>query len=245
MSQLITSTILVGIAIVIIEVRRLGVAKDLLVGSLRSFAQLMAVGFVIKFIFDLEAIRYQALLLLAMVLVASVTARGRVKGVRGAFAISFVSILAGVFCTVGIMIVLRIIDLRPIYLIPLGGMMIGNSMNAVALGLDRIASEVGDKRGRIEAALSLGASPGKATEHLVRRSVRASLLPLMNTMKVIGVVHLPGAMTGMLLAGASPLDAAKIQLVIMYMLAASTTISVLVSSLFTQRAFFNKAWQLV
>jgi putative ABC transport system permease protein len=245
MSQLITSTILVGIAIVIIEVRRLGVAKDLLVGSLRSFVQLMAVGFVIKFIFGLEAIQYQVLLLLAMVLVASVTARGRVKSVRGAFTISFVSILAGVFSTVGIMILLRIIDLKPIYLIPLGGMMIGNSMNAVALGLDRIASEVGDRRGQIEAALSLGASPRKATAHLVRRSVRASLLPLMNTMKVIGIVHLPGAMTGMLLAGASPLDAAKIQLVIMYMLAASTTISVLVSSLFTQRAFFNRAWQLV
>jgi putative ABC transport system permease protein len=245
MSQLITSTILVGIAIVIIEVRRLGVAKDLLVGSLRSFVQLMAVGFVIKFIFGLEAIQYQVLLLLAMVLVASVTARGRVKSVRGAFTISFVSILAGVFSTVGIMILLRIIDLKPIYLIPLGGMMIGNSMNAVALGLDRIASEVGDRRGQIEAALSLGASPRKATAHLVRRSVRASLLPLMNTMKVIGIVHLPGAMTGMLLAGASPLDAAKIQLVILYMLAASTTISVLVSSLFTQRAFFNRAWQLV
>ena len=66
----------------------------------------------------------------------------------------------------------------------------------------------------------------------------------MNTMKVIGLVHLPGAMTGMLLAGASPVEAAKIQLIVMYMLAASTTISILVASFFMHRAFFNRAWQL-
>ena len=245
MSRLIASTVLVGIAIAIIEVRRLGVGKELLTGTLRSFVQLMAVGYVIQFVFDLEQVQYQVLLLLAMVVVASVTARGRAKSVRGAFAISFLSILVGVASTVGVMLVLRIIDTTPAYLIPLGGMMIGNSMNAVSLGLDRIASEVRDKRGEIEAALSLGAPPRKAIEQLVRRSVRASLLPPMNTMKVIGVVHLPGAMTGMLLAGASPVEAARIQLIVMYMLTASTTLSVLVSSFFIHRAFFNRAWQVM
>jgi putative ABC transport system permease protein len=117
-------------------------------------------------------------------------------------------------------------------------------MNAVSLGLDRMASEVRDKRGRIEAALSLGATPKKSVERMVIRSVRSSLLPLMNNMKVIGLVHLPGAMTGMLLAGAPPLEAARIQLIVMYMLTASTTISVLVASFFIHRSFFNEAWQL-
>lgn len=244
MNQLIASTALVAIAIVIIEVRRLGVGRDLLVGALRSFVQLMAVGFVIKFVFDLKELQYQILLLLAMVTVASWTARGRATSVPGAFRIAFLSILSGAFATVGVMVMLRIVDTSPTYIIPLGGMMIGNSMNAVALGLDRVASEVRDKRGRIEAALSLGATPRIAVQEIVRHSVRASLLPLMNTMKVIGVVHLPGAMTGMLLAGAPPLEAAKIQLIVMYMLAASTSISVLVSSFFTHRTFFNQAWQL-
>jgi putative ABC transport system permease protein len=244
MSRLIASTALIGIAIAIIEIRRLGVGKDLLIGTLRTFVQLMAVGYVIQFVFDLERLPYQVLLLLAMVVVASFTARGRAKSVRGSYVIAFVSILAGVASTVGVMLALRIIDTSPTYLIPLGGMMIGNSMNAVSLGLDRISSEVKAKRGEIEAALSLGASPRRAIEPLARRSVRASLLPLINTMKVIGLVHLPGAMTGMLLAGAPPLEAARIQLIVMYMLAASTSISVLVSSFFIHRAFFNKAWQL-
>lgn len=245
MNQLIASTVLVGIAIVIIEVRRLGVGKDLIVGSVRSFIQLMAVGFVIKFVFDLRQVQYQALLLLAMILIASFTAGGRAKDIRYAFSIAFVSILAGTASTVGVMLALGIIDTRPTYLIPLGGMMIGNAMNSTALGFDRIRAEVRDKRGQVEAALSLGASPPKALENMVRNSVRASLLPLMNMMKVIGLVHLPGAMTGMLLAGAPPLEAAKIQLVVMYMLAASGTITVLVSSIFIHKAFFNRSWQLV
>jgi putative ABC transport system permease protein len=245
MSRLIASTILVGIAIVIIEVRRLGVTRDLLTGAIRSFVQLMAIGFLITFIFGLEAVVYQLLLLLGMVVVAAFTARGRTKSVRGALPIAFVSILGGIFSTMGLMLALRIIDAKPEYIIPLGGMMIGKSMNAVALGLDRISSEVKDKRGQVEAALSLGASPQKAIEGLVRRSVRASMLPLMNNMKVIGLVHLPGAMTGMLLAGAEPLEAAKIQLIVMYMLAGSTSISVLISSFFIHRAFFNKSWQLI
>jgi len=245
MNQLIASTVLVGIAIVVIEIRRLGVGKDLIVGAIRSFLQLMAVGFVIDFVFDLRAVQYQALLLLAMILVASLTARGRAKGVRYAFSIAFVSILSGTAATVGVMLALGIIDTRPTYLIPLGGMMIGNSMNAIALGFDRITSEVSDKRGQVEAALSLGAPPAKALQEMIRNSVRASLLPLINMMKVIGLVHLPGAMTGMLLAGAPPLDAARIQLVVMYMLAASGAVTVLVSSLFLHKAFFNRSWQLV
>ena len=244
MSRVIASTALVGIAIAIIEIRRLGIGKELFVSSLRVFVQLMAVGFVIKFVFGLERLPYQLLLLLAMVVVASITAKGRIKNVHGAFAIAFISILAGVAATVGVMLSLKIIDTTPMYLIPLGGMMIGNSMNAVALGLDRISSEMRDKKGQIEAALSLGASPTQAMEGLKKKTVRASLLPLMNNMKVIGLVHLPGAMTGMLLAGADPLEATKIQLIVMYMLAASTTISVLVASFFIHRAFFNKAWQL-
>ncbi len=244
MSRLIASTALVGIAIAIVEIRRLGVGKELFVSALRTFVQLMAVGYVIKFVFDLEGLLYQMLLLLAMVTVASFTARGRVKNVRRAFAIAFVSILAGVASTVGLMLTLRIIDTTPMYLIPLGGMMIGNSMNAVALGLDRVSSEMKDRRGQIEAALCLGACPTDAMDALMKKTVKASLLPLMNNMKVIGLVHLPGAMTGMMLAGAEPMEAAKIQLIVMYMLAASTTISILVASFFMHRAFFNKAWQL-
>lgn len=244
MSQLIASTVLVAIAIVLVEVRRLGVGLEIIKGAVRSFLQLMAVGFVLKFIFDLEQVQYQILLLLAMVVVAAFTARGRARSMRGAFKMSFFSILAGAAATLGVMLALGIIDASPNFLIPLGGMIIGNSMNAVSLGFERIGSEVKHKRGEIEAALCLGASPQKALEPLVRRSVKASFIPMLNLMKIVGVVQMPGAMTGMLLAGADPIEAVKIQLVVIYMLVASTTITMLVGTVFAYRSFFNRDWQL-
>jgi len=204
----------------------------------------MAVGFVLKFIFDLEKVQYQVLLLLAMVIVAAYTARGRAKSMRGGFRISFISIFAGAAATLGVMLALGIIDASPNYLIPLGGMIIGNSMNAVSLGFERIGSEVRQRRGEIEAALCLAAGPQKALEPLVRRSVKASFIPMLNLMKIVGIIQMPGAMTGMLLAGADPIDAVKIQLVVIYMLLASTAVAMLVASVFAYRGFFNKAWQL-
>lgn len=245
MSQLIASTVLLALAIVLAEVRRLGVGWDILKGALRSFIQLMAVGFVIKFIFGLEEVQYQILLLLVMIIVAAYTARGRAKSMPGAFRVSFISILAGTAATLGVMLALDIIDASPNYLIPLGGMIIGNAMNALSLGFERIGSEVKQRRGEIEAALCLGASPQKAIEPLVRRSVKASFIPILNLMKIVGIVQMPGAMTGMLLAGADPLDAVRIQLVVIYMLVASTSITMLMGTAFTYRSFFNRNWQLL
>jgi putative ABC transport system permease protein len=245
MSQLIAATALVAIAIVLVEVRRLGVGWELAKGTVRSFLQLMAVGFILMFIFELDKLQYQILLLLAMITVAAYTARGRAKSMRGAFRISFIAILAGAAATLGVMIALRIIDTSPKWLIPLGGMIIGNSMNAVSLGFERIGSEVKQRRGEIEAALCLGAGPQKAVEPIVRRSVKASFIPILNLMKIVGIVQMPGAMTGMLLAGADPLDAVRIQLVVIYMLVASTTITMLVGTAFAYRSFFNRDWQLI
>jgi len=184
-------------------------------------------------------------LLLAMITVAAYTARGRARSMRGAFRISFIAILSGTSATLGVMLALNIIDASPNYLIPLGGMIIGNSMNAISLGFERIGSEVKQRRGEIEAALCLGAGPQKALEPLVRRSVKASFIPILNLMKIVGIVQMPGAMTGMLLAGADPLEAVKIQLVVIYMLVASTSITMLVGTAFSYRSFFNRDWQLV
>ncbi len=244
MSQLIASTVLIVIAVVLVEIKRLGVGRDILKGTVRSFIQLMAVGFALKFIFGLEKVQYQVLLLLVMVVVAAYTARGRAKSMPGAFKVSFVSILSGGAATLGVMLALGIIDASPSYLIPLGGMIIGNSMNALSLSFERVSSEVKQRRGEVEAALCLGASPQKAIEPLVRRSVKASFIPMLNLMKIVGIVQMPGAMTGMLLAGADPVDAVRIQLVVIYMLVASTTITMLVGATFTYRGFFNRAWQL-
>jgi len=197
MNQTLAATVLVAIAIILVEVQRLGVGKDLFIGAVRSFIQLMAIGYVLQYIFNLEKLPYQILLLLIMVVIASFTAKGRAKELPGAFLISFIAILTGATFTLGLMLLLRLISTEPNYLIPLGS------------------------------------------------SVRAALLPFINTMKIVGLIQLPGAMTGMMIAGASPIEATRVQIMVMYMISASVTMGTMIASLLSYRAFFNKAHQLI
>jgi len=245
MNQTLTATVLVAIAIILVEVQRLGVGKDLFIGAIRSFIQLMAIGYVLQYIFNLEKLPYQILLLLIMVVIASFTAKGRAKELPGAFFISFIAILTGATFTLGLMLLLRLISTEPNYLIPLGGMVIGNTMNGTALVLMRVSEGMKDKRNEIEALLALGASPRYASSRVLKSSVRAALLPFINTMKIVGLIQLPGAMTGMMIAGASPIEATRVQIMVMYMISASVTTGTMIASLLSYRAFFNRAHQLI
>jgi len=101
------------------------------------------------------------------------------------------------------------------------------------------------QRNEIEALLAPGASPRYASNRVLKSSVRAALLPSINTMKIVGLIQLPGAMTGMMIAGASPIEATRVQIMVMYMISASVTMGTMIASLLSYRAFFNKAHQLV
>ncbi len=245
MSQTFGALVLVAFAIILAEIRRLGLTKDLLVGTFRSFVQLMLVGYVIKFVFDLKGVHFQVLLLLIMATIGAYTAKGRVKGMPRAFLISFLSISIGATITLGMMIALGLIDTSPKFLIPLGGMIIGNAMNVTALSLERLQAEIRDKRSIVEGLLALGLPPKVATQDLVKKAARSAMIPPINTLKIVGLIQLPGAMVGMLIAGAPPVEAAKLQLMVVYMLAASNTLAVVFASFFAYRAFFAKSAQLL
>ena len=245
MNQTFAATVLVIIAIIMVEIQRLGVGKDLFIGAIRSFVQLIAIGYILQFIFDLKTITFQLLLLLIMVVIAAFTARGRAKDTPHSFWIAFISILTGAMFTLGIMLLLKLINTDPHYLIPLGGMVIGNTMNGTALVLMRVGEEMKERKDKIEALLALGATPRQASSHVLKISVRAALLPSINTMKIVGLIQLPGAMTGMMIAGASPVEATRVQIMVMYMISASVTTGTMIASLLSYRAFFNEAQQLI
>lgn len=230
---------LVAIAIILTFIQRIGVVKDLSFGAIRSFVQLIAVGYIIQFVFDLKGLLYQSLLLFLMVLIASYTARGRAKESPYAFLLSLISIFTGTFITLGVMLLMRIITTEPKFLIPLGGMIIGNTMNAVSIFLERFYNEFKEKKNLIEVFLSLGASPKEASKELVEKSVKTAMIPITNIMKIVGIIQLPGAMTGMILAGASPLEAAKIQIIVIYMLSASVAIAISLLALISYRFYFT------
>ena len=174
-----------------------------------------------------------------MTIIAAWTARSRAKEVRGVFVMSFVGILAGSIVSIGVLLATGVIAPVPRFLIPLGGMVIGNTMTATALVLDRFYHEVEANRGRIEFALTLGFPAAEACRDYLQRAVRASMTPIINTLKIVGIIQLPGAMTGMLMAGASPIEAAKYQLIIMYMIASAISVAGVTTIVLARKRFFH------
>lgn len=233
------ASILVLVAIAISYFNKVEAEKDLVIAGFRSAIQLIAVGYVLHFVFELKSIYYQLLLLSIMALIAALTAKRRVKNIKNSFYLSLAGIISGTFVSLGILIVTKVITTEPKFLIPLGGMIIGNTMTATALVLDRYASELKNNMKKIEFMLALGFTSKQAGKSYLITSVKAAMTPIINTMKIVGIIQLPGAMTGMLMAGATPVEAAKYQLIVIYMLAAAVSVSTTVTIVLARKSFFN------
>jgi len=243
-TEVFISLILVVLAIVITRYWRIPTAKDMALGSVRAFIQLVAVGYALKYIFDLQSIPLIMLTLLVMIIVGAQAASSRVKKLKGAFLLTFTAILTGSVVTMALMVLFKIISLEARYIIPLGGMIIGNSMNASALTIDRLASDIRSNHLAIETSLSLGKSWRTASIKYTRNAATAGMISVLNFMKTVGIVVLPGAMTGMILAGAEPFEAVLLQIIVAYMLLSAVTITSIVSVELTVRKFFTSFHQL-
>jgi putative ABC transport system permease protein len=133
---------------------------------------------------------------------------------------------------------------RRFLVIPVGGMIIGNAMIATGLTMARLRDDIHAFRQEIETALALGASSRTAVQRQLRAALSTGMTLSIDSTKTVGLIALPGAMTGMILAGVSPLEAVQLQIVVMYMLMGATAISSLVATFLTFRQFFTPAHQL-
>ncbi len=227
---------------------RLGLERDLVIGALRTLFQLLLVGYVLGAIFRLDRALVVLGVLAVMLAVAARTASRRVpSSLAGIFPITLLalsgsSIAVLLFVTEIVLSVPRWYEPRVV--IPLAGMIIGNAMNGAALAAERLAGETRARRAEIEAFLALGATSSRASRSAVRASLRAALIPTVNGLMTVGIVHLPGVMTGQILGGASPLVAVRLQVVIMYMLTATVAFASLGTVLLARRRLFTAAHQL-
>lgn len=227
----------------------LGLGKDIAWGTARTFAQLFLMGYVLVYIFEIEMPPLVLAVFSGMIFFAARIVAGRVKDkgpkVFGpVFFSMFLSYMVVTFVVVAI-VVQADPWWEPRYFLPLGGMVVGNSMNAMALALERLFSDVSAKRGEIEAMLSLGANYKEATASIFASAVSAGMIPSINSMMGVGVVFIPGMMTGQILAGADPLVSIKYQIVVMLMLVGATTLSSIIGVHLARRRLFNNAEQLV
>ena len=244
LAQVAASLVLVALAAAISRWRGAAMERDLGVAVVRSAVQLTAAGYLVDAIFEADSELLAIGLLAIMVCIGAWTARGRARAVPHAFGPLLVALGLAAATTVGLVVALGIFDPTPRYLVPVGGMVIGNAMTAAAVALNRLGEDVQARERDIEALLALGATAQQAVRPVVRRSIRSAMIPIVDQTKTTGIIAFPGIMTGMLLAGAPPLDAVKLQLVLLYTLMGGVALAALISTTLAQRRFFTAAEQL-
>ena len=242
--QVVASLALVAVALLVSIWQRADLERDIAVATVRSFIQLTAIGYVITVIFDEDSFALVVGLISVMVVFGAFTARSRAKQVPNAFWPLLVSLGVAAVSTLGLVVALGIFPATPRYMVPVGGMVVGNSMTSAAVALNRLGDDVADSAGAIEARLALGATSAQAIRPIMRRSLRSGMIPLIDSTKTTGLIFFPGTMVGMLLAGAAPIDAVRLQLILLYTLLGSVSLGALTAVLLAYRNFFTASHQL-
>lgn len=226
---------------------KLGLERRLLLAALCSIVQLLLIGLVLEWVFRVERWYVVLGLMVVMTLIAGVAATQRTHIRYPGIWVRSIAAVSGSGWLIAGLALAVIVQVRPWYApqyaIPLLGMILGNTLNGVSLGLDRLGSELAARRYEVEALLALGATRWEAARPLVRQAVRTGLIPTINAMMVVGIVSLPGMMTGQILAGARPVEAVKYQIVIMFLIASATALGTVSVVLLSYRRLFNEQHQ--
>lgn len=237
--------IFVLIPILLSKTLRLGLEKDTIIATVRSIIQLLAVGYILKFVFDSESLFYIFLMVTLMIVVATHNAQKKGAAIKGitwkvAVTLVFVEVL-----TQGILIGFNITPPTAQYVISISGMIIGNSMVLAILFLNRFTAEVESHQDETELILSLGGTPKQAIHSQLINSIKASMIPTIESQKTVGLVQLPGMMSGQIIAGADPIQAVQFQLLIIFLLLTTAAVTSVLLGFLSYPTLFNERMQLL
>ncbi len=237
--------IFVVIPLVLSKTLNLGLERDTIVATIRSIVQLLAVGYVLTFVFESESLIYIFLMVALMIGAATHNAQKKGAAIQGitwkiAATLIFVEVL-----TQGILIGFNITPATAQYIIPISGMVIGNSMVLSILFLNRFTSEVENHQDQTELILALGGTPKQAIHRQLINSIKASMIPTIESQKTVGLVQLPGMMSGQIIAGADPIQAVQFQLLIMFLLLTTAAVTSIFLGYLSYPTLFNKRMQLL
>lgn len=242
--SLIIASILILIPIFISYKEHLGLEKEIIVSILRAIVQLLVVGYILDLIFGLKNPICTIILILIMMINAAINTRKRGQGIKNVVSISFVSMAVGTIITMTILVLSGAIKFVPNEIIPVAGMVISNSMVAIGLSYRNLNNNFKNKREEVEVKLSLGADIKEASKEILRDSIKIAIIPTIDSAKTLGIVSLPGMMTGLILGGTSPLIAIKFQIMVTFMILSSSSISTMLATYICYKDFFNERKQL-
>ncbi len=235
------SYILILIALYYSYREKLGIEKQIVINSIRAFVQLLILGYLLVYIFKIKNPVYLSLVLIFMICFAAYTGQNRVNIKEKGFITAFICTFSASFLVIGLLILVGVISFKPNEIIPVGGMVIGNSLNIYALTVDRLKGEIKNNIDLIENFISLGAPLKQALHSLKKIAAKSALIPTLNILQTVGIIHIPGVTTGMLLAGASPLKAISYQLVILYMMVAVALFTSVITVSYAYKKIFVSA----
>ena len=246
--QLGFSALLILINLVLSLVLKLGLEKSLMIASVRMIVQLLLIGYVLQWLFTLSNPWLVIAIALLMAGVAGMSAVNRTsRRFPGIYWRSLLSVLVASFLITNLSVT-GIVQVQPWYnpqyLIPMLGMILGNTLTGISLGLDRFMEGLVTNRNAIETLLALGANRWEASHQEIKNAVRTGMIPTINSMMVMGLVSLPGMMTGQILAGANPLDAVRYQIIITFAIASGSALGTLGVVLLAWLALFTPNHQL-
>ena len=228
---------------------RLKLTKTLLTAAIRTVVQLSFIGLILAWIFAREQWYEVLLILTIMTLIAGIAAKNRVKRTyKGLFTDTLIAVSTSAILVtiIAIGLILRVEPwYTPQFIIPILGLILGNSLTAISLTSNQLVESFHEQQTRIEMMLSLSARPFEAVNEQIRAAVVNGMTPTLNSMLVVGIVSLPGMMTGQILAGADPTQAVRYQIVTMFLICVSSTLGCTVSALLIYRRFFNSRKQFI
>ncbi len=243
------SSLVIALALINLKID-VNISKRIIISAVRMTIQLLLIALVLKVLFENATIYWVALMALIMLLFAGreVMARQhhRFTGTSGYLVGTTAMVLSSFTIAVLALVVMIGPDpwYQPQYAIPLLGMLLGNTMNGIALALERLTSTASEQRQRIEAQLILGYTAAEAISSICRDSIRVGLIPMVNSMAAAGIVSLPGMMTGQILAGTPPMEAVKYQLLIMFLITAGTGLGTMVAVNMGAKRLFDERQRL-
>jgi putative ABC transport system permease protein len=233
-------------AVIIISIwRKIGIAREYSIALLRGGAQLFIAATILYFVFEFDYWYYPVwLIIAAMAVMGGYTSAKRAGKMPKAYRITTPSILVGATVVLTVLAITGAMPAKPQFVIPLAGMAFGNAMTICSLALNRLIREFETNRPVLETMLSLGADSKEAMKEYSKMSVKAALIPNIDSLKTLGIIFIPGAMAGLLIAGTNPILAAEYQIIVYLMIVGGGIITSLMVVTLARRMVFTSAHQI-
>lgn len=247
--QLASAYVFVILLFFIVKIKGVKREREILIASIRMTIQLMLMGYILAYVFETKSIALTILIIVGMLIFATLNIFNRIKVNIPQVLKKIIALSMAAGTTLTLLFFMLIVIQpspwhEPRYFIPIAGMIIGNSMTGVNLGVQQIIEGFNSKKHIIEAALMMGARPQTAAKSIVNHAFDSAIIPTINSMMGLGIVFLPGLMTGQILAGLSPLTAIGYQIAIMLGIVGSVTLTVIIFLQLGYRSFFNQYYQI-